>query len=269
MRRRRLKWHQKEQSEVFLEYGLNIVTRRKNMKKSLLAIVLGTVLAFGLTACGSGSSTASAGGETASVTAVEETPSATAGGETASVTAGEETASTEGENDEATPEIPLTKGKADVDVGDFTVTVPEGWLGVGDLDVDENGKYFVEPYYYIIVKGGESAEDQNEKPAVTIYYSPEMDAQSMYDSNKSSVDENTDLDITVGGKKCPAYHSKADYAGEGQEPNYKEYDYVFIPVTDSSCLRVTMLTSTTDDGDTGISVADEDVIAIMESLKVK
>ena len=234
------------------------------MKKSLLAIVLVIVLGLELTACGSSSSTASAGGETASAAAGEETPSATAGEETPSATA-----STEEETDEKMPEIPLTKGKATVDVGDFTVTVPEGWLGVGDLDVDENGKYFVEPYYYIIVKGGESAEDQNEKPAVTIYYSPEMDAQSMYDSNKSSVDENTDLDITVGGNKCPAYHSKADYAGEGQEPNYKEYDNVFIPVTDSSCLRVTMLTSTTDDGDTGISVADEDVIAIMESLKVK
>lgn len=243
------------------------------MKKSLLAIVLVIVLGLELTACGSSSSTASAGGETASAAAGEETPSATAGEETPSATAGEETASaaasTEGENGEEMPEIPITKGKATVDVGDFTVTVPEGWLGVGDLDVDENGKYFVETYYYIIVKGGESAEDQNEKPAVTIFYSPDMDAQSMYNSNKSSVDENTDLDITVGGNKCPAYHSKADYAGEGQEPNYKEYDYVFIPVTDSSCLRVTMLTSTTDDGDTGISVADEDVIAIMESLKVK
>ena len=225
------------------------------MKKSLLSIVLAIVLAFGLIACGSSSSTASAGGETASATAGEETPSATA--------------STEEETDEKMPEIPLTKGEAAVDVGDFTVTVPEGWLGVGDLDVDENGKYYVEPYYYIIVKGGESAEDQNEKPAVTIFYSPDMDAQSMYNSNKSTVDENTDLDITVGGNKCPAYHSKADYAGEGQEPNYKEYDNVFIPVTDNSCLRVTMLTSTTGDGDTGISVADEDVIAIMESLKVK
>ena len=234
------------------------------MKKSLLSIVLAIVLAFGLIACGSSSSTASAGGETASATAGEETPSGAAGEETPSATA-----STEEETDEKMPEIPLTKGEAAVDVGDFTVTVPEGWLGVGDLDVDENGKYYVEPYYYIIVKGGESAEDQNEKPAVTIYYSSAMDAQSMYDSNKSSVDENTDLDVTVSGKKCPAYHSKADYAGEGQEPNYKEYDNVFIPVTDNSCLRVTMLTSTTGDGDTGISVADEDVIAIMESLKVK
>ena len=234
------------------------------MKKSLLSIVLVIVLAFGLIACGSSSSTASAGGETASATAGEETPSGAAGEETPSATA-----STEEETDEKMPEIPLTKGEAAVDVGDFTVTVPEGWLGVGDLDVDENGKYYVEPYYYIIVKGGESAEDQNEKPAVTIYYSSAMDAQSMYDSNNSSVDENTDLDVTVSGKKCPAYHSKADYAGEGQEPNYKEYDNVFIPVTDNSCLRVTMLTSTTGDGDTGISVADEDVIAIMESLKVK
>ena len=94
------------------------------MKKSLLSIVLAIVLAFGLTACGSSSSTASAGGETASATAGEETPSGAAGEETPSATA-----STEEETDENMPEIPLTKGEAAVDVGDFTVTVPEGWLG--------------------------------------------------------------------------------------------------------------------------------------------
>lgn len=47
-----------------------------------------------------------------------------------------------------------------------------------------------------------------------------------------------------------------------------EYDNIFIPVSDSSCIRITMQTFSTGKGDTGVSASDKDVIAIMESLKV-
>lgn len=219
------------------------------MKKRISAVVLAIVLAFGLVACGSGSA-------------------ASVGGDTASATASPEAGAPE-EVEEEIPEIPITKGEATVDVGDFTVTVPEGWLGAGELDVNEEGKYYVQPFYYTIIKGGESAEDRFQKPALTIYYSKSMDAQSLYDSNISPVDENTELDITAGGNKCPAYHAVMNFSDDVKNPIIMEYDNVFIPVSDSSCFRLTMLTYTTSNGETGISAADEDVIAIMESLKAK
>lgn len=210
------------------------------MKKRFLAVFLVMILAFGLAACESGS-TASVGTDTAAVS---------------------------GSSEEEIPEIPTVKGEATVDVGDFTVTVPEGWLGAADLDVDENGKYFIEPYYYVLIKGGESYEEQGEKPTVTVFYSSSKDAQTMLDNNMSLGDENTELEVTVNGTKCLAYHSIMNFSGEDEEPFFMEYDNVFIPVSDSSCLRLTMLTYTTKDGDTGVNAADADVIKIMESLKV-
>ncbi len=171
-------------------------------------------------------------------------------------------------NEKEIPEIPVTKGEAVVDVGDFTVTVPEGWLGAGELSKDDNGEYFMEPDYYVVIKGGESAEDAGIKPTVSMFYTTRMDAQTLHDDNLISSDENTELDITVGGKKCPAYHTVMDLSEEGEDEFVMEYDYIFIPVSDSSCVRITMQTFSTDKGDTGVSASDKDVIAIMESLKV-
>ena len=85
--------------------------------------------------------------------------------------------------------------------------------------------------------------------------------------NISPEDENTALDVTVGGKECLAAHSVKDFSGEEIGDFVMEYDYVFIPVNDSSCLRVSMLTYMTNQGESGISASDPDVIAIMESLK--
>ena len=47
------------------------------------------------------------------------------------------------------------------------------------------------------------------------------------------------------------------------------YDNIFIPMTDSSCVRVTMLTFDTDAGPSGISAGNGEVMEIMESIKVK
>ena len=166
------------------------------------------------------------------------------------------------------PEIPLAKGGETVDVGSFTVTVPEGWLGAGDLDMDDEGNYIIGTNYYLLIKGGESADEQFEKPTVSIYYTAEYSAQQLLDLNISPEDENTLFDLTVGGKTCPAYHALKDYSDEEIGPFVMEYDNVFIPVTDGSCLRLTMLTYITNQGETGIGASDADVVAIMESLKV-
>ena len=165
------------------------------------------------------------------------------------------------------PEAPLAKGGETVDVGNFSVTIPQGWLGVGEYDVNEKGEYFLVPCSYVIVKGGESAGDQYMKPMLSIYYSGNKSAQEMLEFNLSPTNENTEFEVTVGDKTCPAFHSVLSSAVEGEEPFSFEYDNVFIPVTDSSSLRVTMLTFESAGGATGISAADADVLAIMESLK--
>ena len=204
------------------------------MKKALTAMILVFALAFCLAACGSSS---------AAETAAEE------------------------ETAPEMPEAPITPGEAAVDVGYFTVTVPEGWLGVGEYEIDGNDQYSPAPYSYLIIKGGERAQDQYVKPTLSIYYSPSKSARELLESNMAPVDENTEFEVTVGGKKCPAYHSVMDFSAEGEDPFVMEYDNIFIPATDSSCFRVSMLTYVTSEGDTGISAANEDVIAIMESLK--
>ena len=59
-----------------------------------------------------------------------------------------------------------------------------------------------------------------------------------------------------------------DLTEEGEDEFVMEYDNIFIPVSDSSCIRITMQTFSTGKGDTGVSASDKDVIAITESLKV-
>ena len=208
------------------------------MKKTITATLLVIALAFCLAACGSSG--------TAATTSDDGAP-------------------------RKIPEVPVTPGESTVDVGDFTLTVPEGWLGVADFDMDEKGDFFIEPYYYLLVKGGQSADDQFVKPTVSVYYTTENGAQELRDSNMtgiSSEDETTVLDIAAGGKTCPGYHSVMSFENDDGSPLVLEYDYVYVPATDSSCFRLMMLTYITTDGETGIRATDEDVVAIMESLKV-
>ena len=110
------------------------------MKRTLTAIILVIMMAVFLSACDSGDV----------MSLVSETVSA-------------KTAAKE------RPEIPLTMGEATVDVGDFTVTVPEGWMGAGDLGMDDDNNYIMETYYYLLVKGGETVDDEYVKPTVSIY----------------------------------------------------------------------------------------------------
>ena len=119
---------------------INVSQREDIIKKTLAISLLIIILTLGLTAC-EGGSVSTAGND--------------------STTAG--TSSTEAATQEK-PEIPLTQGGNTADAGDFTVYVPEGWLGSGDLDTDEDGNYFIEPYYYILIKGGETSADQGLKP---------------------------------------------------------------------------------------------------------
>lgn len=217
------------------------------MKKRITLMVLIMILAFAFVACGDGSAESVA----ANTESMEDDK-----------TSQEETA-------EETLEIPLTKGEAVADVGEFTVTVPEGWLGAGEPDVDEDDNEIVSTNYYHVIKGGESAEDQTTKPTVDIYYTSSKDAKTLHDENLETSENTQEIDITVGGNKCLAFHNIMDFSVEGEDPFVMEYDNVFIPASDGSCFRITLLTYVSKKGEIGIRASDEDIIAIMESLKEK
>ena len=221
--------------------------KEKTMKKKVSLFILVMILAFTLMACDDGSAE-SVGGDTESV---------------------KEDKTSKEEAAEETLEIPVTKGEAVADVGDFTVTVPKGWLGAGDPDIDDDGKEIVSTNYYHVIKGGKEAADQTKKPTVDVYYTSSKDAKTLYDDNLETAEAPEEIDITVGGKKCLAFHNVMDYSAEGEDPFVMEYDNVFIPASDGSCFRITLLTSTSEQGETGIRASDKDIIAIMESLKEK
>ncbi len=204
------------------------------MKKRIaMLLALCLALAGCLTACGgSGESGSQAAGDTAAAADVK------TGGET-------------------------------IDVGDFTVLCPEGWLGVvqtdpfGEKDADGNSPARTDAY--MLVKGGESEWDAFTKPGVSITYWAENDAQTQGEGSLWFYDKTQEIEVTVGGVKCPAWEVESEGLTADSPSDF--YQLVFIPVTETSCFQVNITKSI--DGDEGITFEDAGAMAIMESLKVK
>ncbi len=154
-----------------------------------------------------------------------------------------------------------------VEVGDFTVLLPEGWYGFNQTDVfgekDADGNYPIRTDAYGMIKDGTSELDAFSNPCVYIY-SFETDAQTQADSSLWFYDETEEIELTVNGTECLAYHVSSDYSDDGTD--VYEYDLVFIPMGDSKCIQVQSLTKSSDIE--GVGVNDPDVIAIMESIKM-
>ena len=74
----------------------------------------------------------------------------------------------------------------------------------------------------------------------------------------------TELDLDLEGKECTAVHSVLDMGDDGP----MEADMVFFPLSDDSCLRV-IINVYSYGVRTGISIEDSDVLAIMNSIKMK
>ncbi len=195
--------------------------------KKFAAVLLGLIVVLGLAGCGGGGSapTTAAGGA--------ETPTTAAG----------------------------PKGEV-VNVGEFEVFVPEGWMKFPQTDLfgeeDADGNKPVLTDSYGMIKGGESEIDALLKPTLYVYYYKDFDAQTQYDSTKFMADEPKDIDVTINGTKCLAF--EADSFGYVSQ-------YIFYPVSDKTCFQ--FLVPTDLDGTPGVSVDDADVRAILESVKVK
>ena len=217
------------------------------MKKTIIAIVLVFVLALGMVACSDGGA--------ASVTDTAQTGSNDAGSQ---------------DTEEEFVETPgrTIQGPATADTGAFTVDVPVGWLGIYDLDWESlaNGDDPVkfDMNYYTLVKGGQTSQDNTgSSPNVNIWYADE-DVEHLMENLKEARDEVTEFDLELEEKECTAVHTV--FTLEGYEPD--ESDEVYIPLSDTSCLRITINTSSAGVA-TGINIEDSDVLAIINSIQIK
>ena len=158
-----------------------------------------------------------------------------------------------------------------VDVGDFTVEAPDGWMALEqpDLltDVDAEGNHPPRTDAIGLIKGGKSEADTTSKPTLYIYYFANKDAQAQAEETKTwSYGEMTDQDpITINAAECIVFEEKQE--SFINEEKYYLYNYVFYPITDTSCIEFIVPIDMIDFA--GVSLEDADVRAIMESVALK
>lgn len=211
------------------------------MRKKTIAIILIFVFALGMAACSDGGA--------ASV--INDTASDDSGSE-------EEFTEIEGRT---------VQGPETVDVGEFVVDVPKGWLGVHELDWDtleDDGPVGFATNQYGMVKGGQTSQDITiDSPNIDIWYTAEDSVETLLETI-DYMDEIIELDLELEGKECKAVHTVLNLEDQGPD----ESDMVFFPLSDSSCIRV--IINTNGGGvDTGLSIEDSDVLAILNSIQVK
>ena len=166
-------------------------------------------------------------------------------------------------------EIPgrTVQGPATVDVGDYIVDVPEGWLGIADLDwntLKGDGPVGFTTYGYDMVKGAETSQDNGvTAPSINIFYDPEMSVEEMID-HINYMDEMIELDLQLEGRECKTYRTVLNL--EDQEPNVSEI--VFIRLPNDGCIRF-MINVSAQGVETGLNIEDSDVLAVMNILKMK
>ncbi len=154
------------------------------------------------------------------------------------------------------------------DTGTFTVTVPEGWMAVEQMDMsaeaDEDGNYPADPNYIGIIKGGESEWDAFSKPTVYVGIWENDDMEQYADDATSWYDERKEIDVAVGDKKVVAYETKS-LLSDDEEPYI--YNLVYIQLDDTHFAQVSVPIDMVDFE--GVNITDDDVVAIMESITLK
>lgn len=208
------------------------------MKMKMTAVMLAATLVLGLSACGGASKGNKAGTESSSVS----------------------------------PEVAeLTFGEATVNIGDFCVTIPKGWLGVIEENAFEkkaDGTAKVVTDAYSLVKGGKTKLDVAYKPTVYINYYADKSAQEKFASASGLFSGTSETDFTVGGKTIKGYFGETNVAQEGSEPDYFKREVAFIPASETSCFRVYIESYSPSEGEHEVDITDTDMTAIIESLKV-
>ncbi|MDO4478424.1 MAG: hypothetical protein Q4B73_05250 [Lachnospiraceae bacterium] len=198
--------------------------------KRLTAVILMSAMLLGLTACGSSGGSAAA------------------------------------ETGSGTEDKPLLV--ENVDVGDFTVDVPAGWMGQLQQDIfadpDDNGDFPMKTDSYVLVKGGENDWDSLTKPSIYIY----LYENSLADQAEMIVywyDEAEEFSFTAENGDCIAYEARTEDLVEEGFMNI--YDLVFIDAGNGKVFQLNIPVDVADIG--GVSLEDEDVLAIINSLKTK
>ena len=209
--------------------------------KNILALILVGIMVFSLAACSGGSSGGSGGKET-------------------------EAPQTEAPETDA-PETEAAKEEV-FDTGEITVTVPEGWTAFVQRDVsaekDKDGNYPIDPLSLYLIKGGETEMDAFRKPCIYIY-GLDSSAETQFEMGDMFYDEVEPFEISILGTKCLAFHAKSDISEDGS--NVYEYDVIFRPISDNTCIQYQMITKCKEFD--GVTATDPEVMAIMESTTWK
>ena len=168
---------------------------------------------------------------------------------------------------EATVE-PVASGTL-VDTGMMRTYCPDGWLNVEQYNVfgvlDENGQYPANPAKICLYKGAASIEDTNGRLTVSAELINTAISQEDIDGEARWSTESEPFTITINGTECQGFHAKEeDTFAAGQ---FYEYDFVFIPVSDSSHIKVIVQNSLPNVAET-ISLNDPDVQLILNGLAV-
>ena len=179
-------------------------------------------------------------------------------------------AGTEGGDTSAAAAAPGSVSGETVDTGAFTLLVPDGWMKIPQTDIwgetDAEGNSPLDPTAYALCQGGESEWDAFSKPTLYIYYHDESGAADQAESSLWFYDSSEAIDVTIGGTKCAAYQVESSPLTEG-DPN-DVYQIVCIPDTDGSCFQIN-IPYDFNGFDCGLKWDDADVLAILESMKVK
>ncbi|MCR5649313.1 MAG: hypothetical protein K6F67_07280 [Oscillospiraceae bacterium] len=154
-----------------------------------------------------------------------------------------------------------------IDTTVFKAVCPKGWLNIAQTDIwgeqDENGNYPLKTDALQFCKGAKSEFDAFSKPSVNIY----MLTSSVEDTIEGfgwwykTVEETT---FSVNGADVKGVNLTDDnLSGDGE---YK-YECAFVNVGGTD-FQVMLMTQNDDGTETGISIADPEVQAIIASIEL-
>ena len=148
------------------------------------------------------------------------------------------------------------------DVGDFTVSVPDGWKAFPQTVVfgepDEDGNYPIDSSSIYLSRDAETDADLISEPAVYIkYYDPGTELLS----SKEWYDGVEDLDVSVQGRE-------ADEAYQGRSIISGEYDYQVLQFSLDGGQFIVNIPTSAGGEETGLSFDEPEVGHILESIAV-
>lgn len=150
------------------------------------------------------------------------------------------------------------KVKGDViDAGSVSALCPKGWKNFGMKDLFSEDEKAILPNKLEFRKGSKSEDDHYKKPGFTIsYYNAD---ETFYELDKDIYTEVKDIEPTeIGGRTWEGF--------SGVNSGYR-YTNVWTGTSESD--EEFLITFMMDYGGEKISLDDEDVKAIIESIKVK